>query len=116
MDSRSSSVLEKKQLKSILAPILPQRRSSAKANLQTHPCFQSSLFDDKERAAGSFKEWKERQKNFDSKKDLNKDYELKHIIWAESVMNYIFFSFFNLNNQISWFFSIVYNNLMYILF
>jgi hypothetical protein len=71
------------------------RANSAQANLQSHPCFQSSLFNDKERAAGSFKAWKER---FDSerhsqlnaqnegyRKNFNKDYQLQNIIWSQSV-------------------------------
>ena len=73
----------------------PFRANSAQANLQSHPCFQSSLFNDKERAAGSLKIWKERHFNERSltllegsearKKNLNKDYQLENIIWSQSV-------------------------------
>ena len=87
-----------------LAALLAARANSARANLQSHPCFQSSLFNDKERAAGSLKVWKERliQEKLPSiersltqnetvgrpeqGKELNKDYELQNVIWAESVM------------------------------
>lgn len=71
------------------------RANSAQANLQSHPCFQSSLFDDKERAAGSLKAWKERNQHLDKKKELEnldgiksnikRDYELENIIWTQSV-------------------------------
>lgn len=76
-----------------------QRASSAQANLQSHPCYQSSLFNDKERAAGSLKAWKERHLVSKSTvfndaavsssagltKNLNKDYQLENTIWSQSV-------------------------------
>lgn len=71
------------------------RANSAQANLQSHPCFQSSLFSDKERAAGSLKAWKERNQNVEKNKDIEsldgiksnikRDYELENIIWTQSV-------------------------------
>ncbi len=88
------------------------RANSARANLQSHPCFQSSLFNDKERAAGSLKTWKERlaQEKLPSiertltqnetigrpeqGKELNKDYELQNVIWAESVILDIFLIYY----------------------
>ena len=82
-----------------LEPIAHGRANSAQANLQSHPCFQSSLFNDKERAAGSLKAWKERFLNERSltmiegtetkKKNLNKDYQLENVIWSQSVINFI---------------------------
>lgn len=75
-----------------LEPILPLRRGSARSNLQTHPCFQSSLFNDQERAAGSYKEWKDRMINKklisinESIKESKKDYHLQHVLWTESVI------------------------------
>lgn len=83
--------------------LLANRANSARANLQSHPCFQSSLFNDKERAAGSFKLWKDRliqdrlpaldravpeavSRN-EQAREFNKDYELQNVIWAESVTN-----------------------------
>ena len=89
--------------KTALAPLdVGVRANSAQANLQTHPCFQSSLFNDKERAAGSLKAWKERQhqgKHYQSSSDgmsaggsgiggrnLNKDYQLENVIWSQSVI------------------------------
>lgn len=66
------------------------RVNSAQANLQTHPCFQSSLFNDTERAAGTIKLWKERHpeiqatNNENLKKNL-KDYQLENTIWIQSV-------------------------------
>lgn len=86
--------------KTALAPLDGSvRANSAQANLQTHPCFQSSLFNDKERAAGSLKAWKERfnfGKHYQSSSDgmsaagtagrnLNKDYQLENVIWSQSV-------------------------------
>ena len=82
--------------KTRLEPIMPEllfRANSAQPILQSHPCFQSSLFNDKERAAGSLKVWKERnEKPFGSKqnsegfaKEHIKDYQLENIIWTESV-------------------------------
>ena len=88
MEKRSSSNMRGSP-KFRLEPILENRRNSAKSNLQSHPCFQSSLFDDKERAAGSYKEWKERminQKLVSPGKEQNKDYQLQHVIWSESVI------------------------------
>lgn len=71
------------------------RANSAQGNLQSHPCFQSSLFNDKDRAAGSLKAWKARNQHLDKNKDLEsldgiksnikRDYELENIIWAQSV-------------------------------
>jgi hypothetical protein len=83
-----------------LEPIAPSRANSAQANLQSHPCFQSSLFNDKERAAGSLKIWKERYFNERSltmidggleakKKNLNKDYQLENVIWSQSVIKHL---------------------------
>lgn len=87
-----------------LAVLLAARANSARANLQSHPCFQSSLFNDKDRAAGSFKVWKERLiqdklpsieritsstevvNRAEQAKEYNKDYELQNVIWAESVI------------------------------
>ena len=78
-----------------LEPLGASRANSAQANLQSHPCFQSSLFNDKERSAGSLKIWKERNFNERSltllegsegrKKNLNKDYQLENVIWSQSV-------------------------------
>ena len=83
-----------------LEPIVQGRANSAQANLQSHPCFQSSLFNDKERAAGSLKVWKERHFTERSltmiegadvkKKNLNKDYQLENVIWSQSVGIYYF--------------------------
>ena len=93
-----------------LAALLAARSNSARANLQSHPCFQSSLFNDKERAAGSFKAWKERlildklpsiersltlpeaTSRPEQGKEFNKDYELQNVIWAESVLIFVSFS------------------------
>jgi hypothetical protein len=81
------------------------RANSAQANLQSHPCFQSSLFNDKDRAVGSFKAWKERLESEKpsllqlqsvndvgginaggfGRKHLNKDYQLENVIWTQSV-------------------------------
>jgi hypothetical protein len=69
------------------------RTNSAQPNLQSHPMFQSSLFNDKERPAGSLSVWKERvDKNFpkiqpdDSlNANMNVDYQLMNIAWTESV-------------------------------
>jgi hypothetical protein len=76
-------------------PLLWMRANSAQANLQSHPCFQSSLFNDKDRAAGSFKAWKERfesdrssqfiAQNEGNRKNFNKDYQLQNVIWSQSV-------------------------------
>ena len=76
-------------------PLLWLRANSAQANLQSHPCFQSSLFNDKDRAAGSFKAWKERfeserpshmiSQNEGHRKNFNKDYQLQTVIWSQSV-------------------------------
>jgi len=81
-----------KPLPKLFGPILPLRRCSAGSNLQTHPCFQSSLFNDQERAAGSFKEWRERMiekrlinPNESAKAEARKDYQLKQVLWTESV-------------------------------
>jgi hypothetical protein len=69
------------------------RINSAQSNLQSHPCFQSSLYNDKDRAAGSLKVWKERhnlersksQLDGIPKKNFNKDYQHKEIFWSQSV-------------------------------
>ncbi|CAF0745097.1 unnamed protein product [Brachionus calyciflorus] len=71
------------------------RASSAQGNLQSHPCFQSSLYNDKERAAGSLKAWKERNQHLDKHKDqenqdgvrleVKRDYELENIILTQSI-------------------------------
>ena len=72
------------------------RLNSAQSNLQSHPCFQSSLYDDKDRAAGSLKVWKERH-NFERsksqldgapKKNFNKDYQHKEVFWSQSVSSF----------------------------
>jgi hypothetical protein len=74
-----------------LQPLNVDRVNSAQANLQSHPCFQSSLFNDKERAAGSLKLWKERHTNQNSQPALTaenarkKDYQLENVIWTQSV-------------------------------
>ena len=87
-----------------LEPIAAHARAnSAQAFLQSHPCFQSSLFNDKERAAGSLKVWKERYFNERSltmidggaetkKKNLNKDYQLENVIWSQSVKKKFLFA------------------------
>ena len=96
IDSRRTSVSSSQSLqapksKIKLEPIVENRRGSAKGNIQTHPCFQSSLFNDKERAAGSFKEWKDRMiakrvfRASEAAKEATKDYSLKQVLWAESV-------------------------------
>lgn len=82
-----------------LEPLNTNRANSAQANLQSHPCFQSSLFNDKDRAAGSLKVWKERYlldraithlgSSDSHKKTLNKDYQLENIIWSQSVTGFI---------------------------
>ncbi len=88
-NSDVSSNPESIKAKVEFAPIITTRRGSARCNLQSHPCFQSSLFDDQERAAGSYKEWKNRMvakrlMSFNSK-EVNKDYQLQHVLWSESV-------------------------------
>lgn len=93
---RSTTITGSTKLKPISEPVnTTNRASSAQANLQSHPCFQSSLFNDKERAAGSLKVWKERTQNFERpstqatlesvKPVLNRDYELENLIWSQSV-------------------------------
>ena len=76
-----------------LEPLLAKRHrvNSAQANLQSHPCFQSSLFSDGERAAGSIRVWKDRHPEFDrvsenARKNF-KDHQLENVIWAQSVRN-----------------------------
>jgi hypothetical protein len=80
--SARSLVLEK------LKPINEDRPSSAQSNLQSHPCFQASLFNDNERAVGNFDEWHKRMHK--TKPDahsgkIQKDYQLEQIIWSQSV-------------------------------
>jgi hypothetical protein len=87
--SGSARPVKKAREKVEFAPLITTRRGSARCNLQSHPCFQSSLFDDQERAAGSYKEWKSRMVvkrliNVNSK-EANKDYQLQHVLWSESV-------------------------------
>lgn len=82
-----------------LEPLVKRNRiNSAQANLQTHPCFQSSLFNDGERAAGSIKVWKERHPEFDRLPDNArknfKDHQLETIIWAQSVLEILDSLFF----------------------
>ena len=82
-----------------LEPLKTDRANSAQANLQSHPCFQSSLFNDKDRAAGSLKIWKERYlleranthlgSSDPHKKNVNKDYQLENVIWSQSVIGFI---------------------------
>lgn len=91
-DSSRSSTSSIQPLPKLAGPILPLRRCSAGSNLQTHPCFQSSLFSDQERAAGTFKEWRERMiekrlihPNESVKAEARKDHRLKQVLWSESV-------------------------------
>ena len=96
MERSLTTATGKTRLEPIPADLL-LRANSAQPNLQTHPCFQSSLFNDKERAAGSFKTWKERnEKLFTSKqnpdsisKEQIKDFQLENVIWTESVIFFI---------------------------
>ncbi len=71
-----------------LVQIIEDRPSSAQGNLQSHPCFQASLFNDNERAIGSFDEWYKRTQktraNAQSSK-TQKDFQLEQIIWSQSV-------------------------------
>ena len=95
-------------------PLLAMRNNSAQANLQSHPCFQSSLFNDRDRATGSYKAWRERldaDKNPNdyssggggggvdyssqtaaNKKLQNKDFQLEQIIWTQSVCTHVHLS------------------------
>lgn len=101
---RSTTTLTRSKSNKNLDKLLAARANSARANLQSHPCFQSSLFNDKDRAAGTFKLWKERLtqdklpslervntneslSRAEQGKEFNKDYELQNVIWAESVRN-----------------------------
>jgi hypothetical protein len=67
------------------------RPSSAKANMQSHPCYQASLFYDNQRAAGSIQQWKERlgkeraNTQIDLKQEIKRDYQLENVIWTQSV-------------------------------
>jgi hypothetical protein len=78
-----------------LAPISEDRPSSAQGNLQSHPCFQASLFNDNERAVGNFDEWHKRfhkaRPNTQSTK-IQKDYQLEQVIWSQTVKIDFFFS------------------------
>lgn len=88
-----------------LEPLKKTRTNSAQANLQSHPCFQSSLFSDAERAAGSIKVWHERHPEFDkthqtgqeSSKKIFKDHQLESIIWAQSVSIRCFYHLENIH-------------------
>ena len=66
------------------------RPTSARANIQSHPCYQASLFHDNQRAAGSLDQWKKRMNLERSAtqadiKETKRDYQLENIIWTQSV-------------------------------
>jgi hypothetical protein len=70
------------------------RPSSAQPNMLSHPCYQASLFNDNQRALGNIDAWKERMdreelRSNSQPQNLNanvqKDYQLKHVIWLQSV-------------------------------
>jgi hypothetical protein len=66
------------------------RPSSAQANMQSHPCYQASLFYDNQRAAGSIDQWKKRMVNDRPTtqvgvRDAKRDYQLENVIWTQSV-------------------------------
>lgn len=79
------------------------RPLSAKANMQSHPCYQGSLFYDNQRAAGTIQQWKERlgkeraATQIDLKQEAKRDYQLENVIWTQSVsclfMNTFLFCF-----------------------
>lgn len=89
------------QQKENQSKIKRNRINSAQTNLQSHPCFQSSLFNDGERAAGSIKIWKDRHPELERMQDNArknfKDYQLENVIWAQSVNHIlqIFLEIFN---------------------
>ena len=60
MQRSTTTLTPAKSNKGKLDVLVAARANSARANLQSHPCFQSSLFSDKDRPAGSIKLWKER--------------------------------------------------------
>lgn len=87
---RSTTISGALKLEPLTVNASRERVNSAQANLQSHPCFQSSLFNDNERAAGSIKLWKERFTSTQTRLHPNdyskkKDYQLENVIWAQSV-------------------------------
>jgi hypothetical protein len=72
------------------------RPRSAQPNLQSHPCFQTNLYNDA-RAAGLAKAWKERSPHLNArphshfpdapiaKKFDMRDYHLENVIWTQRV-------------------------------